>query len=245
MSAFDFKQPIQPNKYFEEYVRSKEQHIKSKLYRQPPQNAHLWAIVFVLMVSMVGLGVFALLQKQEMDRYLAGLNPNPSVAGISDSNQIGKNIITAEGFSLVLNTQTPEAFQLNRESGQFQPLEGQTAVTTSLLAKTNQDNQELLSGIQVSVIEYDNKLDRKTYDQAILKYLGQEYEIKGENISIPSEFQLSKIQHKTNPDGVAYYTSVTLDNYYLIKVYNQTAKYPELTPITRFTDSLLEGLYLN
>jgi hypothetical protein len=245
MPAFDFKQPIQRDKQFEEFVRTKEESLKRKLSpRKPSQDRHMWALVSILMLSLIGLGVFALIQKQDNERQIAALK-SKGVAGVNESveNPMA-NIITAEGFSLVLKQPAPKGFQLDRRSSSFEYLANKTAVITSFLANQKVEGKEVISGIEVSVSEYDNKLDRKAFDKQVVEKLGPDFEIKSEDINIPNDFKLSKIQSK-NPENISYYTTVTSNNYYVIKVYNQTAKYSEFSEISRFTDSILETIYLN
>jgi hypothetical protein len=75
--------------------------------------------------------------------------------------------------------------------------------------------------------------------------LGKDYEIKSTDISIPKNIKLSKIQQKNASADVSYYATVTADNYYVVKIINESVNYPELEEYTKFTDSFLEGLFLN
>lgn len=244
-AQFDFKKPIESNGNFKAFLNSKENTLKQKLSSEEPNsrvNNKSWVLVFVLMLSLIMLGTYTLLQGQENDRQVSTLKKQ-QVAGILEENT--QNIVTAENFSLVLNQQTPKGFEITRQTGKFEYLENSEAVTTKFLAKPSKGGQELITGIEVSVAEYDNQLDRKGFQEKVLSKLGNAYELKSEDVNLPKDFKVSKIQAKEDLDSVSYYTAVTQDNYYLIKIYNQTSKFSDLNELSRFTDSFLQNLYLN
>jgi hypothetical protein len=245
-SKYDFLKPIQESDEFGNYVKKTEQNLKQRINPKTPKTSHpnsyLWAVVFILMLSLIGLGTFSIVQKQKTDQELATLR-NQKVAGANENLNV-KNIIAADGFSLVMSQATPNQFKLTRQTEPFGFLPDKIAVKTSLLAKIPADGKDQISGIEVSVSEYDNKLDRQAFDQVVIEKLGKDYNLKSDDINIPNNFKISKIQAQAS-DGVAYYTAVTTANYYVIKIYTQTSKNNDLAEINRFTDSMLENLYLN
>jgi len=244
-TQFDFKKALDQQDSFESFLSSKENIIKQRLNSHSPENkvkSKSWALVFVLMLSLIVMGTYTLLQSRHNDRELAALK-RERVAGVLEENT--QNIVTADGFSLVLNQSTPKAFEIGRQTGKFEFLENTEATTTKFLAKPTKGGQELLTGIEVSVAEYDNQLDNKSFSQKVLAKLGSSYEIKSEDVNLPKDFKVTKIQIKNDPESTAYYSAVTQDNYYLIKIYNQTSKYSDLNELSRFSDSLLQNLYLN
>ncbi len=245
-SDFDFSKTLSARESFEDYVSKKENDLKQTLHTSQPnyrRGNKSWVIIFVLMLSLVGLGTYTLIQNKENEKQISSLK-NQSVAGAQDVNS-AQNIISAEGFSLVLNQATPSNFALGRKSGSFEIIPEKQAVTTSLLTNNTKAGQTLQSGLEVSTTEYDNKLDKEAYENLIVSKLGDQFEIKSRDINLPKEIKVTKIQSKDNSEDIVYYATVTEDSYYLIKIYNQASRYPEFDDSTRFTENLLSALYLN
>jgi hypothetical protein len=243
MSSINYKQPLEDDAHFQEYLKSKEATLRKKNKASRPQSTHMWALVFVLMVSLVGLGITALLQYRETQVLLAQYS---DVAGVSDVQEI-RNTITAEGFSIVLDEETPEGYVVTRSTGESDFVEGVTSVTTSFLAELENDQGDtVLSGIEVEVIEYDNRLNQSDFAESVVEELGENYSIVAGEIELPKDFAASIIRNTSDTtDGIDYHTAVTSSNYYVIKVYTQSSPFPELVTYTRFSDSLLGNLYLN
>lgn len=242
MSKIDFQQPLDNDKYFQEYLKSKEQSLKSKTKTEHPKQSHMWAVIFVLMLSLVSLGVLSLYQYRELQ---IEQSRTSGVAGISESGRVD-NIISADGFSLKMDESTPSSFKIEREAStsRFNPDVPQ--VTTSIIATLEKGNQDIRSGITVNAAEYDNKMDRVSYAKQVQKSLGPDYITSSENISIPKDVKISKIT-KNNPSPVdpTYYVAVTSNYYFVINVTNETAPDSEFVEITRFTDKMINSIYLN
>lgn len=244
MSSVNFKQPLEDDSHFQDYLKSKEETIQKKDKAKRPQSTHMWALVFVLMVSLVGLGITALLQYQRSQTILAQFESS-SVAGVSERTDV-QNIITAEGFSIILDQPTPEGYELDRSSGPSEYLTELDSVTSSLLAQFDQDEANIISGIEVEVTEYDNALNKTEFADLVLSQLGEDYSKMAGEVEIPKNFSLTHLKNTSETtDGIDYYTAVTSNNYYVIKLYTQTSPFPEYITYTRFSDDLLSGLYLN
>jgi hypothetical protein len=239
---FNFQTPNPSHKHFEEFARSKEEHLKQKIGRQEPQNRHLWAIVSFLMLSLVALGIFTLLQKQDSDRQIAALQKG-SVAGVNDRSEFDKNIITAEAFSIVTNQPIPSSYKLERQMVSSPYLEGKPAVVSRFQATVQKEGKDLVSGLEAWVTEYDNKLDRSSFTEQVATKLGGDYQVQSQDVVLPKDIKVTRIA--TSNPSLAYYVAVTSDNYYVFKISNQTAQYSDLADLSRFTENLLESLYLN
>lgn len=245
MSSIDYKQPLEDDSYFQDYLKSKAETLKKTNQATRPQSSHMWALIFVLMISLVGLGITALLQYQNTQQLLARYE-TADVAGANEGSIQIQNIITAEGFSIVLDEPTPEEYKLNRstEISKFVPEIQST--TTSLIAPIDVSGVTVQSGISVEVTEYDNKLTKEEFAEQVAQQLGEDYVVIGDEVSIPKDYSVTKIKNNgATTDNIEYYTTVTSSNYYVIKVYMQTAQFPELISNTRFSDTLLQNVYLN
>lgn len=243
MSNINYKQPLEDDAFFQEYLKSKEEVLKKKNKATRPQSTHMWALVFVLMVSLVGLGITALLQYRNTQELLAQYS---NVAGVSDTQNV-QNIITAEGFSIVLKEETPDEYVVSRTSDTSEYVEDVLSVTTALVAELEStDGQPVKAGIEVEVIEYDNRLNQQDFAELVAQELGEDYDIIAGDISLPKDYAASIIKNTSETsNGINYHTAVTSSNYYVIKVYTQTSPFPELVSHTRFSDTLLSNLYLN
>ena len=82
------------------------------------------------------------------------------VAGIQDN--LVKNIISGDNFSLVLNEKTPDGFEMTKKSTQSPFFEQKNVVNFSFVKKIPNSSSEFL-GIQIVTSEYDSKLDQKTF----------------------------------------------------------------------------------
>jgi hypothetical protein len=239
----DFQQAVETqNSSFDSFLKNQEDALKYKLESKPsPASNQLWLLVSILMLSVIGLGVFTLYQKQNTEKQIAALK-NQQVAGVSENDS--KVIIGADGFSLVLKNNAPESFKIDRRTVPFEFIPNKIASATRFVARINRDNRELISGIEVVVSEYDNKLTIDDFNKTVVQKLGSGWVVQETNITLPKDIKLTKY---TNPNVQTdeIYTALTADNYYLIKVYNQTTRYPDLAEISRFSDSILDYLYLN
>ena len=239
----DFQQAVEAqNSSFDSFLKNQEKDLKNKMQPEIRQSSNqLWLLVSVLMLSIIGLGVFTLFQKQNSEKQIAQLK-NQSVAGVQETN--GNVIIGAEGFSLVLKSPAPQAFKLDRRTVPFEFIPNKTASASRFVARINRDSKELVSGVEIVVSEYDNKLNLEDYNKSVVSKLGSEWTVKDTLATLPKSIKLTKYISSINPNDEIY-TALTADNYYLIKIYNQTTKYADLAELSRFTDGILDTLYLN
>jgi len=239
----DFKEAVQAqNTNFDSFLKNQEDALKTKLEAAPnPAPNQLWLLVSILMLSIIGLGVFTLYQSQTTEKQIAALK-NQQVAGVSEDD--GRVIIGAEGFSLVLKSTPPDSFKIDRRTIPFEFIPNKIASATRYVSRINRDNRELISGIEVVVSEYDNKLTTEDFNKTVVEKLGAGWVVQETNVTLPRGIKLTKYTNQ-NVQSDQIYTALTADNYYLIKVYNQTTRYPDLAEISRFSDSILDSLYLN
>jgi hypothetical protein len=241
---FNFTQPIIEADNLNQYLDEKEKAIKANLAtaKKTHSNGRAWILVFVLLLSLIALATYTLVKNRENENQIAALKNQTSTSTTDPSTQ---NIVTADNFSLVLNTPTPDNFTMDRKVITSPYLDNQTAVQVDFTGKNNKAGQDLISGIEVQVSEYDNKLDKTAFEQLVLSKLGDKYEIESTNISLPKNIMAAKIQQKDGNLDDTYYVAVTQDNYYVIKLYNEASRYSEFDDVSSFTNTLLPNLYLN
>lgn len=241
-SDLDFQKAVEAqNSSFDVFLKNQEAGLKSRLETKPsPASSQLWLLVSIMMLSVISLGVYTLYQKQTTERQIAQLK-NQQVAGVQE---VSNTVIGADGFSLVLKNPAPEAFKLDRRTVPFEFIPNKIASATRYVARVNRDNNELISGIEVVVSEYDNRLTEADFNKAVALKLGVDWVQKETDVTIPKEIKLTKFTSSKNQTDEVY-TALTTDNYYLIKIYNQTTKYTDLAELSRFSDGILDYLYLN
>ena len=228
-----------------DFLRIKEGELKQRIHSSKTSSAGgISLLIFVFFVSLIGLGTYSILENKKNHEIIDTLKKEQRVAGVSES-QATILPVTGYGFSILPKQTPPEDFKKEKSLQNFPIFDSRQSVLSSFAAKITKDKKELKSGIEIYVAEYDNKNNRNTYDEAVLTKLGKDYEIKSKEISLPKGFQVSKIQNKQQNEGFSYYTTLTTENYYLIKIYNQLTEYPEYSSVSTFTDNILNNLYLN
>ncbi len=248
LSQFDFSQPVNLSNSVENFD-SVEKVIKQKLFSEQKKtksergNYKLLLLVFVLFLGLIATGSFSLLQTLRIQELEQKVNLTEQVAGVKDESMNSENYIVGSGWTLILPEQPPQGFVLETELKQADYLNRQVAVSR-FLAKVNKGGLQLLSGIEIEVAEFDNRMNYQEFVNLIKDYLGAKYIQAGQPIVVSEQFSLTKFTPKSKDDPV-YYVTLTLENYYLIKVFNQTEKFPDLINYTRFTDGLIERLWLN
>ncbi len=245
---FDFSQPIEFSKLGSEpnlevkLKKQKSQTIDSQKKASDPKNQQVLVIVFILLVGLIAAGSFSIIQALRVQELENELNPGPEVAGVSNTDQ-GNNIIVGSGFSIIMDQPTPESFNLKTNFGSVNFL-SKVGSTTQFLAQLEKGGLDLTTGIEVQIAEYDNKLDADQFIEEIDSTLGSSYTLGSEQIKVSDQFELAKFVSQSQDDPT-YYATVTTENYYLIKIYNQTSEYSEFIDYSRFTDNLIPNLWLN
>jgi hypothetical protein len=240
-NKFDFKQPYQSGEDFDTYIKETEYHLKNRIDSKTA-HSNLITLVAILTIGLISLGGYVFWQMRDNESKLSDLQQK-KVAGIQESTP--QNIFSGEGFSIVLKNNTPNGFKSEKISVDFPYIKGKKGVETTYASKQAIGSSSVTNSISIVSSENDNKYDTKKFSELVISSLGKDYEVKSEDISIPKNLKLTKIQKIGDSDEINYYTTVTSDNYYVIKVVNESKNYPELDEYTKFTDSFLEGLYLN
>lgn len=224
------------------YIEEKKVELEKKIKpKKTNEHKYAWVLVFVLMLTLVGLGSYSLYMINEKDIKITKLEEK-QVAGTAE---IEDTYISGDGFTFIISGGIPEGYKLDRRIANFQYSKNQkNAVINSFIAQKITNNQTILSGLEITVSEYDTEFKKDDLAQEVLKTLDKSYVIKAGEISIPKNITLTQISSEKYPD-ITYYTTITDSNYYVIKEYNQTQNRPEQIEYTRFVDTLLNTLYLN
>ncbi len=242
INNYDFEEAVNSTgtRNFKSYINRKEHDLKNSITGTYPRN-QVWVVVFVLLISFVALSVFSFVQIQEKNELLASYQ-NRQVAGVQDKGM--NNIISAGSFSIVLDLETPKEFNFKIEQTNFEFLEDRGGQKASLLAEVNDGNKQLTSGMIVWSTQYDLVLEDKEFAEIVAKKLGENYDAHSNKIAIKNNREVIKIE-SNKPSDPVYYVSITDDNYYVIKIVNETTKDTEFVEISRFTDLLLNNTWLN
>ena len=226
-------------------LESKKSELQQKILKNPRKHSSsAWVMVFILMITLVGLGTFTLNELKRSNESLSDIKQQ-QVAGVKDVQGFSYPPISGYGFTILPNQVVSEGFKLDRNTGQSKIFPGRTSVTSSFIAEELRDGKKMKSGIEVEVLEYDNKYNQADFTEIVKKTLPSSFEITSKDIIIPRSFKISRIEDKDKTGGIVYYTAVTTDNYYIIKIYNQTKDYQEFLSVNRFTESILQNLFLN
>jgi hypothetical protein len=240
-NKFDFKKPYQSGEDFDTYIKETEYHLKNRIDSQST-HSNLLGLITILTIGLLGLGGFLFWQTQTGNSSLGAVEQK-KVAGVQEAAV--QNIFSGEGFSIILKSTTPRGFDSSKKSVEFPYIKNKKGVETTFFNKQDFSNRIITNSISILTSEYDNTYDLQKFSNLIVQNLGADYEVKSSEISIPKNVKLSKIQKKSGSSDVSYFAAITADNYYMIKVINESRDYPELNEFTKFTDSFLEGLYLN
>lgn len=189
-------------------------------------------IITILFLSFGSLAVFGYWQ------WNGGKVSKSQVAGIQDT--LVKNIVSGDNFSLILSEKAPDGFEMTKKNIQSPFFEQKNVVNSSFIKKTLSNSGEIVSGIEIITSEYDFKLDQKAFATKIKENLGNNWEILSEDITLPGQVLLSKIQKKDKSQS--YYTTATKNYYYVISIYQNKSEKAE---INRFVENLLPSLNLN
>ncbi|MEM1311899.1 MAG: hypothetical protein AAGF07_00340 [Patescibacteria group bacterium] len=240
---FNFTEPVNESKSMNEFLEAKKNSVRRSLKNNQNKTNYAWIVVFILLLSLFFLAGYSYYRNLESEKQIDSLKTQTNTQQLNQDDV--QNIVTGDNFSLVLNRPTPANFRLERNVTESQFLEDLTTVKTNFTSSNVKDGQELISGIEVQISEYDNKLDKSLFEETVLTKLDTGYEIVTRDVILPKNTKVTQIQRKDMTEDEVYYITVTEDNYYIIKVYNQAARYPEFEETTEFTESLLPSLYLN
>lgn len=240
-NKFDFKKPYQSGEDFDTYIKETEYHLKNRIDSKTT-HSNLLGLVTILTIGILSLGGYLFWQTQAGNNALNILQQK-KVAGAQET--VVQNIFSGQGFSIILKNNTPAGFESNKKTVDFPYIKNKKGVETTLFSKQDFNGAIITNSISIVTSEYDNAYDMQKFSNLVVQNLGSDYEIKSSEISIPKNVKLTKIQKIDSIGDVSYFAAVTTDNYYMIKIINESKDYPELSEYTKFTDSFLEGLYLN
>ncbi len=243
MSDFDFSKPFQESQKVEE-IKQKAAKVKAKkseTSNKPTKSS--WLLVLVLMISLAAIGSFSLVEMKSLQGKVSKLeNTTGQVSGVTTK---AKTTITGTSFTIVTEGEIPEGYQMNYSTTDFTYLnqDNRQGSVNTYIATISKEAKEYNTGIEVKSSEYDNAWDSKRFAEEVGKKLGSDYIQDSNDITIQKGVKLSKFENSDN--NLVYYTAVTEQNYYVIKVYNQTLQNSDLIEYSRYTSSFIQNLYLN
>jgi hypothetical protein len=240
-NKFDFKKPYQSGEDFDSYIKETEYHLKNRIDSKTT-HSNLLGLITVLTIGLLCLAGYLVWQTQTGGNTLSLLQQK-KVAGVQE-NPV-QNIFSGEGFSIVFKSNTPKGFESTKKSVDFPYIKNKKGVETTFYSKQEYNGIIITDSISIVTSEFDNANDLQKFSNLVVQNLGVDYEIKSSEVAIPKNIKLSKIQKKNSSGDVSYFAAITEDNYYMIKIINESRDYPELEEYTKFTESFLEGLYLN
>lgn len=231
---------------FQDFINAKKTELEEKINSHPrSSSSSAWVVVFILMLTLVALGTFTLSQLNQNNQEISNLKAKNSVAGSMDENVYNYPPISGYAFTILPGEAVPEGFDLTKKTQQSAVFPTRQAELTSYLNEKLVSGRKLKSGIEVEVLEYDNQYNQEQFADFFVKVLGSDFTITSNDITIPRNFKISRIDALDKNTGYSYYTAVTADNYYIIKFYNQSSEVSELKNLTKFTENILGWLYLN
>jgi len=234
------------NNSFQDYVSNKKLELEEKIHSHPRSSSStVWVLVLILILTLIALGTFTLSQIRQSNQEISSLRQKNSVAGEMDQASYGFSPISGYGFTILPAEETPEGFELSRKTENSTVFETRSAVFSSYINEKLIGGRKIRSGIEVEVLEYDNQYNQEQFSDLFAKKIGTGFKLVSNEISIPRNFKISRIDPVDKNVGYSYYTAVTTDNYYIIKYYNQSSDISELKNLTRFTENLISWLYLN
>jgi hypothetical protein len=236
LPVFDFKQPIQNvEQPFEEFVKEAKTN-NSPAINKTRKSAGKYLLVTLLGLNILGLGVFG---------YIS-LNDNqvnqPEVAG--EQEILKKNTFSGTGYSIVTDKEIPKGYKASEVSKNLPFLQNLPGNESRYLIEDKVNGNVIKSGFEIFRAENNNALNETEYTQAVRSFLGNDYVVDPQTITLPNQIFAYKLSSPRD-QNIYYYVARTTDNYYLIKVYNQSNGVAHLSEYTDFINTLPNTLFLN
>jgi len=245
-NEFDKLPNLPKSESFQDFIKAKKTELEEKINSHPrSSSSSAWVIVFILMLSLVALGTFTLSQLNKNNQEISNLRTKNSVAGSTDQNVFNYPPVSGFGFTILPGEEAPDGFEISKKIQQSSVFPTRQAEVTSYINEKLVSGRKLKSGIEVEVMEYDNQYNQQQFAELFVKVLGGGFEITSNDITIPRDFKISRIDAIDKNVGYIYYSAVTADNYYIIKYFNQSSEISELKNLSKFTNNIISWLYLN
>ena len=252
---FDFNSPVHgAEQPFDEFVREAETQAQGSRFHRSSQQTLKTLLMAVITLNVVGIGVFGFLY---LDRYTG--TPEAQVAGVQDSTvpapaspiqtlggeSAQPNVVSGSGYSVVSTAPIPEGYKQSSDTEDMPGLTNRQASLSRYLIDDSQTGTRIRTGFEVLRAEYDGKLTRDEFAQAVLEDLGPEtHRITNPGFVLPKDIRATIIE-ATDEQQIYYYVATTANNYYVIKIYNQTVGNRQFQAYTDFVSNLDSTLYLN
>lgn len=250
---FDFSNiRANSNTELETYLSEKKNRLEKKLNNKQTNNKSsnfVWFLMVLVLGLSLGFGMYSFQEIQKNRETIARLEQESGeVAGVSEVatsyNPALVEPLTGYGFSVVPQRDTDLEFTRDRKAQDSAIFSGLRELYTKHTALASDGSQNYEAFIEVSAIEYDNKLNREQFTAEVEKFLGAGYTLETGEVSIPKEYQLNKFSNTTD-SSVAYFATVTNDYYYLIKHKNGFRGVESLQAESEYVDLMISWLYIN
>jgi hypothetical protein len=240
-NKFDYKKPYQSGEDFDSFIQETEYHLRNRIDAKKG-NSGVIAFISIASICLLSVGGYVYWQSNQNPTQVAS-GQLKQVAGVQEN--LNQGTFSGDSFSVLLKTPTPKGFQAEKKSVDFLNIQRKKGTENTFYSIQDNADKKITNSISVVSSEYDDKYNLAQFSETVIRALGADYETKPGEIMIPKNIRVVKIQKKTDPKNVAYFAALTNDNYYLIKIINESKDVPELVEYTKFTDSFLENLYLN
>ena len=252
---FDFNSPIHgAEQPFDEFVREAETQAHGTRFHRSSQQTLKTLLLAVITLNIVGIGVFGFLY---LDRYSG--SPEAEVAGVQDvtpevtqnpiqtlgGGSAQPNVVSGSGYSVVSSSPIPEGYKQSSGRESMPGLPNAQASLSRYLIDDSQTGERIRTGFEVLRSEYDGRLTREEFATAVLEELGAEnHRVTNPSFVLPKDIRATIIE-ASDERQIYYYVATTQNNYYVIKIYNQTVGSAQFQAYTDFISNLDSTLYLN
>lgn len=220
---YDFTDNEIPSDSLKTFAQTKKNEIHNKRFKNKfNQNNSAIVIMVILIMCLIGLCSFTIYQ---IYKYENKLNTNQRIDQNVNTNSTTNNenttIITADGFSFVLDNPIPKGYTKKTEKTDFEWIKNKKSFVNSYTSTDEIDTEILTNGIVVSSVEFDNKYSTQEFAKVVVNQLGSDFSTSTDQVFLPNNITAYKINSKNPREKITYYTVVTATNYYVIKVYTQ------------------------
>ena len=237
INGFDFSAPAQQYKDFQEIINNSYLARKNKHFWQSTIFLSLMT-VFVMVLCLGALGYLVLSQSQMGNSIARTLSSKLSSTQTT-------SVIPAKNFTIISTTPSPAEFQLSKINSDYKPsfLKADSSLTYQY-ATNLQNPNNAKTGIAITSIDFDYKLDYQSFGEMVAKDFGGDWKVSNNQIIGNKNIKLSSIESKLNPKQI-YYTTVTSNYYYIAKVDRAHEGTKDIENVSNYINNLIHEVYFN